>query len=302
MFVVWLCVAIASYSCIYVATWLIIMGVITFRSILLKLFGCNLICLHGVKENEQSWGKHVNSVCLLVKNDLNCSLHSPLTLYLIYDDEVQITQQYTHGLVIKHRIELSSPYFGIYNYGTVHVNFNMIKISNNRQYCKISDLVFGFDFYTEKNARKSKNPKIDYCKKYLDESVADKRNDTHCKTITSCPAIMCTGLHTTYRLRHFSVSNKFLASFDEEYCTLGEESRSCSSEGFTPIDCSDTSTSQLTTMPITVLLEDTMYRLFSQHMVVFEDSQRRISHHTEVHTLSCSYKFQMIAICTYIGY
>ena len=163
---------------------------------MLRLFGHNLICLHEVKENEQSWGKHINSVYLLVKNDLNCSLHSPLTLYLIYDDEVQITQQHTHSLV-KYRIELSSPYFGVHNYETVHVYFNMIKISNNRQDCRISDSVFGFDFYIEKNVRKSKNQKIDYCKKYLDESVADKKNDTHYKIITSCPAIMCTGFHTT---------------------------------------------------------------------------------------------------------
>ena len=245
-----------------------------------------------MKKNEQSWGKRVNSVCLLVKNDLNCSFHSPLTcICLIHNDEARTTQQYTHGLVIKHRIELSSLYFGVYNYGTVHVNFNMIKISNNRQGHRIGDSesLYGLDFYIKKNVRKSKNQKIDYYKKHLDESVADKKNDTHYKTITSCPAIMCTGLHTTYRLRHFSVSNKFLASFDEEYCTLGEESRSCSSEGFTPIDCSDTSTSQLTTMPITVLLEDTVYRLFSPNTVVFEDYQQRISH-TEVaiYTLSCT--------------
>ena len=114
------------------------------------------------------------------------------------------------------------------------------------------------------------------------------------------PLCACTGLHTTYRLRHFSVSNKFLASFDDEYCTLGEESRSCSSEGFTPIDCSDTSTSQLTTMSITVLLEDTMYRLFSQNTVVFENSQRKS--HTEVHTLFCTnfLCIQMIAIYVHI--
>ena len=249
---------------------------------MLRPFGCNLICLQGVKENEQSWGKYVNSVCILVKNDLNCPFHSPLTLYLIYNDEVQITQQHTHSLVIKYRIELSSPYFGVYNYGTVHVNFNMIKISNNRQGCRISDSVYEFDLYMEKNVRKSKNQKIDYCKKYLDENVADKKNDAHCKIITSCPAIMRTGLYTSYRLRPFSISNKFLASFNEEYCTLGEESRSCSSEGFTPIDCSDTSTSQLTTMPITVLLEDTVHQLFSQNTVVIEDSQWSISHHAEV--------------------
>ena len=250
---------------------------------MLRLFGCNLICLHEVKENEQSWGKHVNSVCLLVKNDLNCPFHSLLTLYLNHDDKVHITQQYTHGLVIKHRIELNSPYFGVFNYGTVHANFNMIRISN-RQGHRISDSesVHGFDFYTEKNVRKNKSQKIDYCKKYLDEGVADKKNDIHCKIITSCPAIMHTGLYTSYRLRHFSVSDKFLASFNEEYCTVGEESRSCSSEGFTPIDCSDTSTSQLTTMPITVLLEDTVYRLFSLNTVVIEDSQQRISHHAEV--------------------
>ena len=168
---------------------------------MLRPFGCNLVCLNRVKENEQSWGKHVNSVCLLVKN---CPFYSPLTLYLIY------------------------------------------------------------------------------CKKYLDESVADKKNDTHFKIITSCSAIMRTGLHTSYRLGHFSVSDKFLASFDEEYCTLGEESRSCSSEGFTPIDCSDTSTSHLTTMPITVLLEDTVHRLFSLNTVVIEDSQWSISHHAKV--------------------
>ena len=267
---------------------LIMMAVITFRSILLTLFGCNLICLNEVKENEQSWRKHVNSVCLLVKNDLNCPFHSPLTLYLIYNDKVQITLQHIHGLVIKHRTELSSPYFGVFNYESVYVNFCMIKISNNRQGHRISDSesVYGFDFYTEKNLKRSKNLKIDYCKKYLDENVADKKNDTHYKIITSCPAIMRTGLYTSYRLRPFSISDKFLASFNEEYCTLGEESRSCSSEGFTPIDCSDTSTSQLTTMPITVLLEDTVYRLFSQNTVVFEDSQSRLCHHTEVHTLA----------------
>ena len=166
----------------------------------------------------------------------------------------------------------------------MRANFNIINIRNNRQGCRISDpeSVYGFDFYTEKNVRKNKSQKIDYYKKYLDGSVADKKNDTHCKIITSCPAIMRTGLHTSYRLRHFSVSNKFLASFDEEYCTLGVESRSCSSEGFTPIDCSDTSTSQLTTMPITVLLEDTVHQLFSLNTVVIEDSQQRISHHAEV--------------------
>ena len=247
------------------------------------MFGYNLICLNGAKENEHFWEK---LICLLVKNDLNCPFHSPLTLYLIYNDEVQITLQHIHGLVIKHRTELSSPYFSVFNYETVYVN--LIKISNNRQGHRISDseLVYGFDFYTEKNLRKSKNQKIDYCKKFLDENVADKKNDTHCKIITSCPAIMPTGLHTSYRLRPFSISNKFLASFDEEYCTLGEESRSYSSEGFTPIDCSDTSTSQLTTMPITILLEDTVYRLFSQNTVVFEDSQSRLCHHTEVHTLA----------------
>ena len=71
------------------------------------MFGYNLICLNEVKENEQSWEK---LICLLVKNDLNCTFHSLLTMHLIYDDEVQITQQHTCGLVIKHRIELSSPY------------------------------------------------------------------------------------------------------------------------------------------------------------------------------------------------
>ena len=254
---------------------------------MLGVFGYNLICLNGVKENEQSWEK---LICLLVKNDLNCTFRSLLTMHLIYDDEVQITQQHKHGVVIKHRIELSSPYvyFDVYNYGTVHANFNMIKISNNRQGCRISDSesVYRFDFYTEKNVRKNKSQKIDYCKKYSHESVANDKNSIHCKIITSCPAIMRTGLYTSYRLRPFCISNKFLASFNEGYCTLGEESRSCSSEGFTPIHCSDTSTSELTTIPITVLLEDTVYRLFSQNTVVFEDSQSRLCHHTEVHILA----------------
>ena len=136
----------------------------------MRLFGCNLICLNEVKENEQSWGKHINSVCPLVKNDLNCPF---LTLYLTSNDEIQITQQYTRGLVIEHRIESSSPYFGVYNYGTVCVNFN------NRQGHRISnsESVYEFDLYIKKNVRKSKNQKIDYCKKCLDTSVADKKND-----------------------------------------------------------------------------------------------------------------------------
>ena len=73
---------------------------------MLGVFGYKLICLNGVKENKQSWEK---LICVLVKNDLNCTFHSLLTMYLIYDDEVQITQQHVHtrGLVIKHRIELS---------------------------------------------------------------------------------------------------------------------------------------------------------------------------------------------------
>ena len=121
-------------------------------------------------------------------------------------------------------------------------------------------------------------------------------------------------LHTTlysYRLSPFSISNTLqLASFDDEYCTLGEESKSCASEVFNPVDCTDVSTSQLTTssMPITVLLEDTVYRLFSENTVVFEDCQQTVSHHTEVHTLSCIYKCPVYSndyyyiICMYLLY
>ena len=60
--------------------------------------------------------------------------------------------------------------------------------------------------------------------------------------------------------------------------------RSCESEVFIPIDCTDTVTSQLTTSskPITVLLEDTVCQLFSENAIVFEDSQQRIFDHTEV--------------------
>ena len=70
----------------------------------------------------------------------------------------------------------------------------------------------------------------------------------------------------------------------DDYCTLGEEIRNCASEVFIPIDCTDTATSQLITssMPITVLLEDTMCQLFSENAIVFEDSQQRIFDHTEV--------------------
>ena len=131
---------------------------------------------------------------------------------------------------------------------------------------------------------------------------------------------VCYNVYTTlhsYRLSPFLISNALqLASFDDEYCTLGEESKSCTSEVSNPVDCSDTSTSQLTTssVPITVLLEDTVYRLFSENTVVFEDCQQTVSHHTEVHTLSCMHKcpacvFKCLLLhnmhvpyCTYVGY
>ena len=214
--------------------------------------------IYGVKEN-----KHVNSVCLLFKNDLNYPY-----------DEVQITQQCICGLVIKHAISL---FFGVYKYGTVPANFNMIEVRNSSQ---VSDPLYGYDFHIEKNTRKQKINYNNYYTKYSDETVDGNKNDMYFEITTSL-AIMHTALH---RLRqHYSVINKFIGSFDD-YCTLGEESRSCASEVFTPIECTDTSTSQLTTssMPVTVLLEDTLYRLFSENAIVFEDSQQRISDHTEV--------------------
>ena len=76
----------------------------------------------------------------------------------MYEDEVQITQlqQYTCGLVIKHRTELISLYFSIYKYGIAiaHDNFNMIKIRNNRQGCIVNNLVYGFDLCIEESTRK----------------------------------------------------------------------------------------------------------------------------------------------------
>ena len=228
---------------------------------MLKLFRCNLMTtlyLTGVKDNKQCWRKHVTSLCLFVKKDLYCPFHSPFLLCLTYDDEVQITQQYTCGLVIKHRTELSNLYFSIYKYGTVHGNFNMIKIRNDLQGCRVTNSVYGFD-----------------------ESVVDSKNDTYCE-ITSSSAMIHTALHI---LALYSIINKPLASSDDYYTlAIGEESRSCASEIFIPIDCTDTSTSQLTTssMPITVLLEDTVCQLFSENALVFEDSQQRIFDYTEV--------------------
>ena len=220
-----------------------------------------------MKENKQCWRKHVNFVCLLFKNDLNHLFNSP------YDE----TQQCTHSLVIKHINKLSSLYCGIYKYGTVHANFNIIKVRYNSQ---VSNSVHEYNFDIEKSMRYQKINYNNYYTKYSDESVDSNKNDMHFEIITSC-TIIRTALH---RLRqHYSVINDLLASFDD-YCTLDEESRSYASEIFIPIDCTDTSTSQLTTssMPITVLLEDTVCQLLSENAVVFEDSQQKIFDHTEV--------------------
>ena len=171
---------------------------------MLKLFRCNLMTtlyLNGVKDNKQCWRKHVTSLCLLVKKDLYCPFHSPFPLCLMYDDEVQITQQYTCGLVIKHRTELSNLYFSICKYGTVHGNFNMIKIRNDRQGCRVTNSVYGFDLYIEESTTKH-NIEL-YYTRYSDESVDDSKNDTHCE-ITSSSAMIHTALHrlTLYSCNH----------------------------------------------------------------------------------------------------
>ena len=76
------------------------------------------------------------------------------------------------------------------------------------------------------------------------------------------------------------------------------------SEIFIPIDCTDTSTSQLTTssMPVPVLLQDTVCQLFSENAIVFEDSQQRIFDHTEVtsYTLCTNDHYYSDHLC--IGY
>ena len=100
-------------------------------------------------------------------------------------------------------------------------------------------------------------------------------------------------IHTAlHRLTSYLIINKFLASFDE--------SRNCTSEIFIPIDCTDTSTSQLTTssMPITILLEDTVCQLLSGNATVFEDCQQRIFDHTEV-TGYPIHKRLLIQLCMY---
>ena len=134
--------------------------------------------IYGVKENKQCWRKHVNSICLLFKNDLNHPFNSPY-------DEIQITQQCTCGLVIKHAISL---FFGVYKYGTVHANFNMIKVRNSSQ---VSDPVYGYDFHIEKNTRKQKINYNNYYIKYSDESADGNKNDMHFEITTSL-AIMHT--------------------------------------------------------------------------------------------------------------
>ena len=72
-----------------------------------------LIYLNGEKDTP-SWGKYI-SVSLLVKSGLNCPFHSPITICLLYDDEIhthyQMTQQCTCGIAIKHSTVLNCPYF-----------------------------------------------------------------------------------------------------------------------------------------------------------------------------------------------
>ena len=120
---------------------------------------------------------------------------------------------------------------------------------------------------------------------------------THTVKLPACSSAM---IHTAlHRLTSYWIINKFIATFDD-YFILCEESRSCTSEVFIPIDCTDTSTSQLTTssMPITVLLQDTVCQLFSENTIVFEDSQQRIFDHTEV-TGYPMHKRLLIQLCMY---
>jgi len=72
-----------------------------------------LIHLNG-ENSKPSWGSYI-SVCLLVKSGLNCPFNSPVTLCLLYDNEIhthyQMTRQCRCGLAVKHSTVLSCPYF-----------------------------------------------------------------------------------------------------------------------------------------------------------------------------------------------
>ena len=82
-----------------------------------------LIYLNGEKY-KQSWGKYI-SVSLLIKGGLNCPFHSPVTVCLMYDDEIhthyQMTRQCTAGLAIKHSTVLNCPFFA--PVGILNTNF-----------------------------------------------------------------------------------------------------------------------------------------------------------------------------------
>lgn len=156
-----------------------------------------------------------------------------------------------------------------------------------------------YDIHNEKSRRKNENQRVDSVamlhdpvhkrrKKHLDQNIDSKKqfedDDTDHK-ITTSSATMCTALH---RLRPYSTSNEFVASFDVQ-CVLGEESSSCAFELSTSIDSTDfsnTSTSQLQhasfSTPVHVLLEDTMHQLSNQNTVFIEEDLLKISHYTKV--------------------